>query len=95
MYDFQTRESLKSEGKTIVLLDRPEHILEWITFYDIDSNLIDKRLTVREKKLYLIEIKKDITYFRKGLRDGIHTFQKIYNRFGMRVIHMTLPRLHS
>jgi adenylylsulfate kinase-like enzyme len=31
----------------------------------IDSNLIEKHLTAEEKRLYLREIKKDITYFRK------------------------------
>lgn len=56
----------KAAGTTVALTDKPEHILERITFYDADSNLIAKRLTVKEKKLYLIEIKKDITYFRKS-----------------------------
>ena len=36
-----------------------------ITFYDIDSRLIKKRLTQKEVQLYLREIKKDITYFWK------------------------------
>ncbi len=56
----------KSEGKTVVLTDKPEHILARITFYDADSNLIAKSLSAKEKKLYLIEIKKDIIYFRKS-----------------------------
>jgi shikimate kinase len=33
---------------------------------DIDSRLIEKKLTPKEKKLQLREIKKDITYFRKS-----------------------------
>ena len=37
-----------------------------IAFYDIDSKPIEKNLTVNEKRLYLKEIKKDITYFRKS-----------------------------
>ena len=41
-------------------------ILERITFYDIDSKLIEIELTANEKRLHLREIKKDITYFRKS-----------------------------
>lgn len=55
----------KSTCITVVLNDKPENILERITFYDIDSNLIEKDLTAKEKRLCLREIKKDITYFRK------------------------------
>jgi len=49
-----------------VVTDKPENILERISFYDIDSNPIDKKLTPKDKKFYLREIKKDITYFRKS-----------------------------
>ncbi len=55
----------KSSGITVALSDKPENILERITFYDIDSKRIEKALTSDEKRLYLREIKKDITYFRK------------------------------
>ncbi len=55
----------KVAGTSVVLTDAPENILNRITFYDIDSRLIKKRLTQKEKQLYLREIKKDITYFRK------------------------------
>jgi shikimate kinase len=55
----------KAEGTTVVLTDTPENILDRIRFYDIDSHPIEKRLTEKEKQLYLREIKKDITYFRK------------------------------
>ena len=55
----------KSTGITVALNDKPENILRRITFYDIDSNLIEKYLTDEEKRLFLREIKKDITYFRK------------------------------
>ncbi len=53
----------KSSGITIALKDRPENILERLTFYDIDSKLIEKKLSAREKRLYLAEIRKDNTYF--------------------------------
>jgi shikimate kinase len=56
----------KIGGLKVVLTDRPENILSRITFYDIDSNLIDNHLTGEEKKLYLKEIKKDMSYFRKS-----------------------------
>ena len=55
----------KTAGTSVVLIDAPGNILNRITFYDIDSHLIKKRLTQKEKQLYLREIKKDITYFRK------------------------------
>jgi shikimate kinase len=54
----------KANGITAVITDNPENILERIRFYDIDSRPIEKKLTTNEKKLYLKEIKKDITYFR-------------------------------
>ena len=54
----------KANGTTAVVTDKPENILERIMFYDRDSRPIEKKLTPKEKKLYLREIKKDITYFR-------------------------------
>ena len=54
----------KANGITAVVTDKPENILERIRFYDIDSRPIEKKLTPKEKKLYLREIRKDITYFR-------------------------------
>ncbi len=54
----------KSPGIRVVLRDAPEKILERIVFYDVDSRPIEKSLTPEEKRLYLREIKKDITYFR-------------------------------
>jgi shikimate kinase len=56
----------KSSGIAVALNDEPENILARITFYDIDSKPIEKKLTAHEKRLYLKEIKKDITYFRKS-----------------------------
>ncbi len=58
----------KTNGITVVVTDKPENILARIRFYDIDSRLIEKKLTPKEKKLYLREIKKDITYFRTSYR---------------------------
>jgi shikimate kinase len=55
----------KSSGVTVALNDKPENILERIKFYDLDSKPIEKELTPEEKRLYLREIKKDVTYFRK------------------------------
>jgi shikimate kinase len=56
----------KSTGITVALSDRPENIVERLTFFDIDSKLIEKDLTAEEKSLYMIEIKKDVTYFRRS-----------------------------
>ena len=64
MYPFG-REVRESGGWVVVLQDDPENILERITFYDDDSNLIKKRLSDRQKRLQLREIKKDITYFNR------------------------------
>jgi shikimate kinase len=53
----------KTHGITVVVTDKPENILARITFYDIDSRPIDRKLSPKEKQQYLREIKKDITYF--------------------------------
>ena len=58
------REIKKANGITAVVTDKPENILERIRFFDMDSRPIEKKLTPNEKKLYLKEIKKEITYFR-------------------------------
>ncbi len=60
------REIKKVKVITVVINDKPENILKRIRFYDLDSRPIEKKLTSKEKKLYLKEIKKDITYFRKS-----------------------------
>ena len=58
---------------TVVIEDKPENILKRITFYDIDSKRIDKCLTDDQKRLYLRQIKKDITFFRKSYeRADVH-----------------------
>jgi shikimate kinase len=56
----------KLDCVVIAIEDIAENILDRITFFDIDSMPIEKSLTEREKKLYLKEIKKDITYYRKS-----------------------------
>ncbi len=56
----------KTNGTTAVVTDKPENILKRIIFYDIDSRITEKKLSSREEKLYLREIKKDITYFGKS-----------------------------
>src|SRR5260370_9773269 len=38
---------------------------EEITFYDIDSRPIDKHLTHEERRLYLKDIKADLSYFKR------------------------------
>ncbi len=58
----------KNSGIRVVLQDTPENILERIAFYDIDSRLIEKSLTPEEKRLYLREIKKNISYFRNSYK---------------------------
>ena len=54
-----------SPGMTVALTDTPENILARIAFYDVDSKPIEKELTDEEKRWYLRDIKKDITYFGK------------------------------
>ena len=56
----------KTQGLKVALLDKPERILDRIVFYDVDSRPMDKLLTNEERPLYLKEIKKDITYFKKS-----------------------------
>ncbi len=55
----------RENGTIVVLTDDAANILKRITFYDKDSNPIEKHLTEKEKLLYLQEIKKDITYFNR------------------------------
>lgn len=53
----------KNHGIKVVITDKPENIVERLCFYDIDSRPIEKELTLKEKKLYLREVKGDMTYF--------------------------------
>jgi shikimate kinase len=52
----------------VALKDTPENILKRITFYDIDSRPLQRNLTNREKRLYLREIKGDITHFNRSFQ---------------------------
>jgi shikimate kinase len=47
---------------SIHIIDKPENIVERLTFYDKESRLLGKKLNEKEKRLYLKEIKKDITF---------------------------------
>jgi shikimate kinase len=49
----------------IVLQDKPENIFGRIRFYDIDSKQMNVEITPKEKKLYISEIRKDITYYKR------------------------------
>ena len=50
---------------SINLTDKPENILNRLTFYDKNSIQIEKKLSVNDRKEYLKEIKKDITFYKK------------------------------
>lgn len=58
----------KSDGTTIVLTDDAANILKRITFYDKDSNSINKQLSKNEKLYYLSDIKKDIIYYSQSYK---------------------------
>ena len=60
----------RAGGTSVVLNDKPENILERIRFYDMDSRPIEKVLTQDEERLYLREIKKDLSYFRQSYDRG-------------------------
>jgi shikimate kinase len=49
----------------VALTDSPQNILKRITFYDIDSRPVAKNLPEKERRLYLREIKGDISHFRR------------------------------
>ncbi|MFZ0931473.1 MAG: shikimate kinase [Syntrophobacteraceae bacterium] len=63
----------KSDSIIIVLKDRPENILDRITFFDDDSMPVRKELTPKERVHYLKDIKKDMTYFGKSYSRAQHT----------------------
>lgn len=66
LQDAYLRVIRKVECVTVIIEDTPGNILERITFYDIDSRLIQKHLTDEEKRLYRKELKKHITYYKKS-----------------------------
>ncbi|MEA1897093.1 MAG: shikimate kinase [Bacteroidota bacterium] len=51
---------------SICITDKPENILKRLTFYDIDSNLLETDLTEKEKEKYINIIIGDIDYFNKS-----------------------------
>ena len=53
---------------SICLNDSFENVLDRITFYDKDSNPINKRLDEDEKKLYLKDIRVDYNYFKSSYK---------------------------
>jgi len=58
----------EANATTVALDDSPGNILKRITFYDIDSKPMEKKLSEKEKQLYLREIKDDINYFKRTYR---------------------------
>jgi shikimate kinase len=59
----------KTRDATIVVLrDTPANILDRITFYDIDSRLLQTHLTESERASYRREIEGDIAYFNRSFR---------------------------
>lgn len=58
----------KAKGTIVVIRDEPESIVKRAIFYDIDSRPIHKDLTEKERRLYVREIKKDMTYFGRTYR---------------------------
>jgi len=63
----------KLDAVIVVLRDRAGNILDRVTFYDDDSNLIHKELTPKEKAYYLEEIQKDMAYFGDSYRRAHHS----------------------
>ena len=57
-----------ARGLVVLLTDKPANIVERIMFYDDDSRPIEKVLSSREKRLYVREIREDITYFGRSYR---------------------------
>jgi shikimate kinase len=51
--------------KLVNIIDTPENILNRLTFYDVDSKLLDIELDENEKKKYLKKIIGDWNYFKK------------------------------
>ncbi len=56
----------RATGEIVVLTDRPENIVERITFYDDDSKPVAKVLSNGEKRLYVPQIRGDMTYFKRS-----------------------------
>lgn len=63
----------RAGATTVVIHDDPQNILSRIVFFDIDSRPIEKPLSMHERKLYLREIKADVSYFRTSYRRATTT----------------------
>jgi shikimate kinase len=61
--DAYSRTISKEGGVVVAIIDPAVNILKRAAFYDIDSKPVDKILTDDDKRYYLREIRKDITYF--------------------------------
>ncbi len=59
---------MKKELISICLNDSPENVLDRLTFYDKDSNLITEKLDAAKKKTYLKEILADYNYFKDSYK---------------------------
>ncbi len=55
----------KANATIVVLAHSPRNILNRITFYDIDSRPVVRNVSQKERRLYLREIKGDVSYFRR------------------------------
>jgi shikimate kinase len=55
----------KAKATIVLLADSPRNILNRITFYDIDSRPVTRNVSEQERRLYLREIKGDISYFQR------------------------------
>ena len=53
-------------GVVVVLTDTPENVVERLAFYDDDSRPVDRVLRIREKRLYVREVRKDMSYFSRS-----------------------------
>ena len=60
----------ENELVSIHLIDKPENVLKRITFYDIDSKLMEIELDENDKKKYLKEIISDFNFFKKSLNQA-------------------------
>ena len=61
----------------VCISDTAENILKRLNFYDEHSRFLNITLSEREKKLYLREIKKDITYYKNPLINDLVSCNKI------------------
>lgn len=62
---FQLRKNKENTMISTHIIDKPKNIVERLTFYNKESRLLEKKLNEKEKRLYLKEIKKDITFYKK------------------------------